>query len=604
MATTTQLRADIDKLKKAIASKFTPKSAKPKLEAQLKRVEKELADKKSGKTTTSTTASTKATFKSLKDLVRRTKELSIYKGSSESNLQNDAERKALPSSAVKGRRVSQGLRSNQYGDKGSNKGHIYYEYRKNRIDVKQPKSKQRYPILEDGGMMADGGKIGSYRIIPYKIVSIKGSPDLAEAYYSLAFTVEGSLSEANEKAQKFVIQNENIFSATVTKIHPSGQALKNKKVSYVTKDEISKYEDGGMMAKGGMVTIPNEDKKNFLLENLIDSNINFRDDNYPYYRDEELSQIAKKYGYKKHKNMANSLGYFMFYDLQKLFLNKYGGNTYRSGAKDLLDVGMMAKGGTIPNNYEGKSASEVWEMWSEKQKSHFLLDHSELLDNDRMVHNLGYSRIVQKDMSYSDLTPITKRVLEAHIEGGQYADGGMMAKGGKLKVNGEDFSFLLELSDNELSKKLDLVRKQKNINAKQYFSAREKGESTTKIEESGNNLDNQERAIIEARIRKNKMADGGMMAKGGDVGKDYNVMYNVGKVKYLVNFHDGVKKYDDGSAFYDIRSFKNKRDLNEFISKLKQEGYKGNYADGGMAEMGMEMPNGGGIQSSTHKLHR
>ena len=161
MATTTQLRADITKLKKAIASKFTPKSAKSKLEAQLKKVEKELADKKSGKKTASTTASTKATFKSLKDLVRRTKELSIYKGSSESNLQNDAERNALPSSAVKGRRTSKGLRSNQYGTKGSNKGHIYYEYRKNRIDVKQPRSKQRYPILEDGGMMAKGGGVFS-----------------------------------------------------------------------------------------------------------------------------------------------------------------------------------------------------------------------------------------------------------------------------------------------------------------------------------------------------------------------------------------------------------------------------------------------------------
>jgi hypothetical protein len=100
------------------------------------------------------------------------------------------------------------------------------------------------------------------------------------------------------------------------------------------------------------------------------------------------------------------------------------------------------------------------------------------------------------------------------IVNNKFADGGMMA-GGKLKVNGEDFSFLLELSDKELSKKLDLVRNQKSINAKQYFSAREKGESTTKIEESGNNLDNQERAIIEARIRKNKMADGGTTDVGG-----------------------------------------------------------------------------------------
>jgi len=387
MATTTQLRADITKLKKAIASKFTPKSAKSKLEAQLKKVEKELADKKAGKKTTSTTASTKATFKSLKDLVRRTKELSIYKGSSEADLKNDADRSALPSSAVKGRRVSKGLRSNQYGTKGSNKGHVYYEYRKNRIDVKQPRSKQKYPILEDGGMMA---------------------------------------------------------------------------------------------------------------------------------------------------------------------------------------------------------------------------------------------------------------------------------KGGKLKVNGEDFSFLLELSDKELSKRLDLVRKQKNINAKQYFSAREKGESTTKIEESGNNLDNQERAIIEARIRNNKMADGGMMAKGGETSKKYAVIHFKDKksikkkydssykafsdyenqgVDYVELFNErgdllssypkkdkmadggmmakggavehGLMQYDtitdiskDGKTIY-IQNEKERRNGGHSYYKVEIEtGTRTKWDGYMMAEGGMEMPNGGGIQSSTHKLHR
>jgi hypothetical protein len=85
------------------------------------------------------------------------------------------------------------------------------------------------------------------------------------------------------------------------------------------------------------------------------------------------------------------------------------------------------------------------------------------------------------------------------------------AKGGKIKVDGEDFSFLLGLSDRELSKRLDLVRKQKDINAKQYFSAKGKGESTTKIEQSGKNLDNQERAIIEARVRNNKTPNSKIM---------------------------------------------------------------------------------------------
>jgi len=80
--------------------------------------------------------------------------------------------------------------------------------------------------------------------------------------------------------------------------------------------------------------------------------------------------------------------------------------------------------------------------------------------------------------------------------------GEKMAKGGKLKINGDDFSFLLDLTDKELSKKLDLIRKQQDINGKQYLAAKEKNESTKKFEDSRKNLDNQERAIIEARARK------------------------------------------------------------------------------------------------------
>ena len=77
-----------------------------------------------------------------------------------------------------------------------------------------------------------------------------------------------------------------------------------------------------------------------------------------------------------------------------------------------------------------------------------------------------------------------------------------MAKNSKLKIKEDDFSFLNNLTERELSKRLDLVQKQQVINSKQYFSARDKKQSTTKIEESRIRLDKQERAIIEARLKK------------------------------------------------------------------------------------------------------
>ena len=55
--------------------------------------------------------------------------------------------------------------------------------------------------------------------------------------------------------------------------------------------------------------------------------------------------------------------------------------------------------------------------------------------------------------------------------------------------------------------------------------------------------------------------------------KKYNIMFSVGRAKYVVNYHDGIKSHGDGSPFYDMSIFKNKTDLNTFVSQLIGEGY-------------------------------
>ncbi len=55
--------------------------------------------------------------------------------------------------------------------------------------------------------------------------------------------------------------------------------------------------------------------------------------------------------------------------------------------------------------------------------------------------------------------------------------------------------------------------------------------------------------------------------------KNYRIRYNVGRSKYCVSFHNGVSKHRDGSALYDLRIFKNKFALGQFIAELKSEGY-------------------------------
>ena len=41
--------------------------------------------------------------------------------------------------------------------------------------------------------------------------------------------------------------------------------------------------------------------------------------------------------------------------------------------------------------------------------------------------------------------------------------------------------------------------------------------------------------------------------------KQYHLQMNIGKAKYVVNHYNGIKTHKDGSPFYDIKIFKNKK---------------------------------------------
>ena len=49
---------------------------------------------------------------------------------------------------------------------------------------------------------------------------------------------------------------------------------------------------------------------------------------------------------------------------------------------------------------------------------------------------------------------------------------------------------------------------------------------------------------------------------------------NIGRAKYVVRYHDGVKKHNDGSPFFDIEIFSNKRKKERRVKELRQQGYQ------------------------------
>ena len=53
----------------------------------------------------------------------------------------------------------------------------------------------------------------------------------------------------------------------------------------------------------------------------------------------------------------------------------------------------------------------------------------------------------------------------------------------------------------------------------------------------------------------------------------FYIMYNVGKSKFVVNYHDRQKNHRDGSDFFDVAIFNNKRKFEAFVRGLCNKGY-------------------------------
>jgi len=69
--------------------------------------------------------------------------------------------------------------------------------------------------------------------------------------------------------------------------------------------------------------------------------------------------------------------------------------------------------------------------------------------------------------------------------------------------------------------------------------------------------------------------------KGIDEGKKrYYQKDGIGKAKYTISYHDGKKTHKDGSDFFDIQIFKNKKDLAKFVNTLHKAGYVYGFNEG------------------------
>jgi hypothetical protein len=343
MATTATIKKNIAKLEAALKSKATPKSLKPKLETQLVKSKAELSGMNKGtKPKTSSTKSTQTALQKLKAMVNKNKKYKTYKGAGV-DLEKDADRPALKT----GRRIAK------------ESGKTYYEYRANRIDVKQPPKK--YPKLEKGGYMAKGGTVdvedikyimygyfkawlGNYISDEELVNSVKRK--LGTKYFRF-FKGDTAVNDSRSIKNSLKTRNNRDFLKENMEISLEEKSLE----IYNSKNE--KLEKGGYMADGGRLRWNNVSihiNKN-TEEDMRNAGFSFEPNgNAPlYYNGKEVGFLSNFNGVMLNDEYVDQL-VPMFNNFRGAGVWNYRGWKEDAAAKKRQYGSKMAKGGEMADD--------------------------------------------------------------------------------------------------------------------------------------------------------------------------------------------------------------------------------------------------------------
>ena len=249
--------------------------------------------------------------------------------------------------------------------------------------------------------------------------------------------------------------------------------------------------------------------------------------------------------------------------------------------------GMMEEGGKIKNQYEGKTAKEIWEEWTKDQKLHFLYDHKDQFT--KPGENAGAFKLAKE--AYDDLPKFVKRALEEHVEDGEYAKGGEIEEGSIVLAKssyGGQSGVVKEINGNfaivkhddgtsasyHISDLMTVIDEEIDENA--YADGGEVQIIETKFNSHKNH--NPYADILEGKIDKDSFITYYVYVKGDEIGKE-GMEYYVGS-----NYVVGSSK-KSSSRRYDADKIPSK--YKKAWDRLKSEyneKHKDSMADGGSIE--------------------
>jgi len=126
-------------------------------------------------------------------------------------------------------------------------------------------------------------------------------------------------------------------------------------------------------------------------------------------------------------NVVNQMVYFLTEEAMeqdKLVFQPKG-----QKAKFINISDKYAQGGKIENQYEGKSASQIWNMLTKDQRQHFLYDHKDGIEIYRGYEKgelKGKEIIKAYNSDWADLDKDIKNRFSNHVREGEYGGGGFV----------------------------------------------------------------------------------------------------------------------------------------------------------------------------------
>jgi hypothetical protein len=95
---------------------------------------------------------------------------------------------------------------------------------------------------------------------------------------------------------------------------------------------------------------------------------------------------------------------------------------------DGASAGMFKDGGAIKNQYAGRTSEDIWNNLSRGQRSHFLYDHMDEIQEYKDFRISPSQIRVAINSDWYSLDKDIKNRFSNHVREGQYATGGMMPK--------------------------------------------------------------------------------------------------------------------------------------------------------------------------------